>query len=132
MMNSKIIETEITAKMLTTDIELASGGTINGLSYDINWMHLYLTYLEEDYGVKVDPADRFGVSPDAVLEDIKCRIKKAEETLAKVQAGECEYPQRALIDAHNSLVESRQVAAEISRKIVDLYFDLANENGIEV
>ena len=131
-MTNKIIETEITAKMLTTDIELASGGTINGLSHDIEWMHLYLTYLLEDYGVAVDPAERFGISPEAVLEEIKLRIKKAEYDLAMVQAGRHEYPQRALIEAHNSLVEGRQMASDISRKIVDLYFDLAKENDIEV
>jgi adenylate kinase family enzyme len=131
-MTNKIIETEITAKMLTTDIELASGGTINGLSHDIKWMHLYLTYLEEDYGVKVDPVERFGVSPEVVLEDIKLRIEKAEKTLAEVQSGESEYPQRALIDAHNSLVEGRQRASEVSRKIINLYWELAEENNIEI
>ena len=131
-MTTKIIESEITAKMLTTDIELASGGTINGLSHDIDWMHLYLTYLEEDYGVKVDPAERFGVSPEAVLDDIKCRIENAEKTLAEVQNGKCEYPQRALIDAHNSLVEGRLKASEVSRKIINLYWELAEENNIEI
>ncbi len=131
-MTTKIIESEITAKMLTTDIELASGGTINGLSHDIEWMHLYLQYLEEDYGVKVDPAERFGVSPEAVLEDIKCRIEKAKKTLAEVQTDKCEYPQRALIDAHNSLVEGRLRASEVSRKIINLYWELAEENNIEI
>ena len=131
-MTDKIIETEITIKMLETDIEIASGGTLNAFQYDIKWMHLYLTYLEEDYGAKIDPAKRIGVSPEEVLEEEKRRIEYAKKVLDEVKAGERDDPAKALAKAHTILIDGKQKLAYVSYEIVKLYYDLAEEFNIDL
>ncbi len=131
-MTEKIIESEITTKMLETDIKIASNGTINAFQYDINWMHLYLTYLEEDYGAKVDPAERIGISPEEALEEEKWRIDYARGVLAEVKAGEIKDPATALAKAHTLLIDGKQKLAYISYEIVKLYYALAEEFNIDL